>query len=239
MPADAAVSEVNDRVLLECRDVSKTYSVRGRDVQAVHSVNLTVHRGETLLIQGHSGAGKSTLLGLLGALEMPSTGTITVEGAPVERMPRAELLAWRRRVGFIFQDHNLLLGWTAEENVTAALLGMDLSRSQQQERARQLLDRFGLGDRLDHLPGELSRGERQRVAVARALVREPAFILADEPTGDVDEDSAQLIIQQLLEAARRTDVALIVATHGLMRPEFSGRLYRMHSGALSADGPVS
>ncbi|MGO8752161.1 MAG: ABC transporter ATP-binding protein [Thermoguttaceae bacterium] len=230
---------VTDRVFIECRDVRKTFMLRGHEVQAVKCVDLSIRRGETLLIRGESGAGKSTLLGLLAVLEMPSAGTMTVDGARVDLMQGAALLAWRRRVGFIFQAHNLLLGWTAEENVTAGLMGMGLAQTEQRERARQALDRVGLGSRLDHLPGELSMGERQRVAVARALVRQPAFIVADEPTADVDETSAQLIIKQLLEAARQPDVTLVVATHGDIRPEFTGRVFAMKSGTLIPDGSVS
>ena len=237
--ADVPTPSVTDRVFLECRELGKSFTIRGREVHAVKDVNLSIERGETLVIRGESGAGKSTLLGLLAVLEKPSTGTITVDGARVDLMQGAALLAWRRRVGFIFQDHNLLLGWTAEENTTAALMGMGLPRAEQRERARQALERVGLGNRLAHLPGELSMGERQRVAVARALVRQPAFILADEPTADVDETSARLIIEQLLEAARRPDVTLIVATHGNIRPELAGRVFTMKSGALIREGSVS
>ena len=235
VPAPSAT----DRVFIECHDVGKTFMLRGREVHSVKAVDLTVQRGETLIIHGESGAGKSTLLGLLAVLERPSAGTLTVDGARVDLLQGDALLAWRRRVGFIFQAHNLLLGWTAEENVAAALMGMGLPRAEQRERAKQALDRVGLGSRLDHLPGELSMGERQRVAVARALVRQPAFILADEPTADVDEASAQLIMEQLLEAARRPDVTLIVATHGEVRPELTGRVFAMKSGALIPEGSVS
>ena len=168
--ADAIRPSVTDHAFLECREIGKTFTIRGREVHAVKAVDLSLQRGETLIIRGESGAGKSTLLGLLAVLERPSAGTITADGARVDLMQGAALLAWRRRVGFIFQDHNLLLGWTAEENTTAALMGMGLPRAEQRERARQALERVGLGSRLDHLPGELSMGERQRVAVARALV---------------------------------------------------------------------
>ncbi len=231
--------EVTDGVLIECRGLGKSFMLRGREVQAVKAVDLSIRRGETLLIQGESGAGKSTLLGLLAVLEMPRAGTMTVDGARVDQMQGAALLAWRRRVGFLFQAHNLLLGWTAEENVTAGLMGMGLGQAAQRQRAQQALERVGLGSRFDHLPGELSMGERQRVAVARALVRQPAFIVADEPTADVDETSAQLIIQQLLEAARQPDVTLVVATHGTVRPEFTGRVFAMKAGALIPDGSAS
>jgi len=236
---DVSAPPVTDRVFLECHDVGKTFTLRGREVHAVKGVDLSIKRGETLIIQGESGAGKSTLLGLLAVLEMPSAGTMTVDGARVDLMQGAALLAWRRRVGFIFQAHNLLLGWTAEENVTAALMGIGLTHAEQRQRARQALERVGLGSRIDHLPGELSMGERQRVAVARALVRQPAFILADEPTADVDETSAQLIIEQLLEAARQPDVTLVVATHGNIRPELTGRVFAMKSGTLIPEGSVS
>jgi putative ABC transport system ATP-binding protein len=229
---------VADRMFVQCHDVGKTFTLRGREVPVVKGVNLSIQRGETLLIHGESGAGKSTLLGLLAVLEMPSAGTMTVEGERVEAMQGAALLTWRRRVGFIFQPHNLLLGWTAEENVTAGLMGMGLTRAEQREQARRALERVGLGQRLDHLPGEHSMGERQRVAVARALVRQPAFILADEPTADVDETSAHLITEQLLEAARQPDVTLVVATQGTIRPELTGRVFVMKSGALVAEGSI-
>jgi len=236
VPADPATPGVTDRVFLECRGLGKTFKIRGREVRAVEAVDLTVHCGERVVLRGESGAGKSTLLGLLAGLERPSAGTIAVDGARLDEMRGAALAAWRRRrVGIIFQDHNLLDGWTAEENTAAALMGMGLTRGEQRERARQALERFGLGDRLDHLPGELSMGERQRVAVARALIREPAFILADEPMADVDEASARLIIEQLLETARRPEVTLIVATHGNVRPE----VFSMKSGTLTPEGPAS
>jgi len=236
---DVSAPSATDRVFLECRQLEKTFLLRGHEIHAVKDVNLTIERGETLTIHGESGAGKSTLLGLLAVLERPTAGTIAVDGARVDQMQGSALLDWRRRVGFIFQAHNLLLGWTAEENTAAALMGMGLPRAEQRERARQALERVGLGDRLEHLPGELSLGERQRVAVARALVRQPTFILADEPTADVDETSAQLIMGQLLEAARRPDVTLIVATHGDVRPELTGRVFAMKSGTLIPEGSVS
>jgi ABC-type lipoprotein export system ATPase subunit len=232
MPTEIPAPSVTDRVFIECHGVRKTFLLRGREVDSVKGVDLSIKRGETLVIHGESGAGKTTLLGLLALLERPSSGTITVDGASADLMQGDALLAWRRRVGYVFQAHNLLLGWTAEENVAAALMGMGLPKAEQRQRARQALHRVGLGDRLEHLPGELSMGERQRVAVARALVRQPSFILADEPTADVDEVSAQLIIEQLLEAARRPDVTLIVATHGEVRPELTGRVFAMKSGAL-------
>lgn len=237
--AEVPTPSATDRVFLECRGLGKSFTVRGREVYAVKAVDLSIDRGETLIIHGESGAGKSTLLGLLAVLERPSSGTLTVDGARIDLLQGAALLAWRRRVGFIFQAHNLLPGWTAEENVAAALMGMGLPKAEQRQRARQALERVGLGNRFDHLPGELSLGERQRVAVARALVRQPTFILADEPTADVDEASAQLIMDQLLEAARRPDVTLIVATHGEVRPELTGRVFAMKSGALTAEGSVS
>ncbi len=228
-----------NHTFLECRGLSKTFAVRGRAVAAVEPVDLTIQRSETVVIHGPSGAGKSTLLGLLAGLERPSAGTIAVDGNRLDLLSGAELAAWRRRnVGFVFQDHNLLPGWTAEENVAAALVGLGLARGERRERARQALERLGLGGRLDHLPGELSVGERQRVAVARALVKKPALILADEPTGDVDEDSGRLIIEQLLEAARRPEAAMIVATHGDVRAELAGRSFAMRSGTLIPDGPA-
>ncbi len=229
---------VTNGAFIECHGLGKTFMLRGREVQSVKDVDLTVERGETLIIHGESGAGKSTLLGLLAVLEKPSAGSITVDGTRVDLLEGDALLAWRRRVGFVFQAHNLLLGWTAEENVAAGLMGVGLPKAEQRQRAKQALERVGLGDRLDHLPGELSMGERQRVAVARALIRQPDFILADEPTADVDETSAQLIMEQLLEAARRPDVTLIVATHAEVRPELTGRVFTMKSGALTADGSV-
>ena len=230
---------VTDGVLIECRDVRKTFMLRGHEVHAVKCVNLSIRRGETLLIRGESGAGKSTLLGLLAVLEMPSTGTMTVDGASVDLMQGAALLAWRRRVGFIFQAHNLLLGWTAEENVTAGLMGMGLWQNRAARAGpagpRSCRTRQSLGSpsrRIEH-------GRAAACSRSPGVVRQPAFIVADEPTADVDETSAQLIIKQLLEAARQPDVTLIVATHGNVRPEFTGRVFAMKSGTLIPDGSVS
>ncbi|MGQ9576368.1 MAG: ABC transporter ATP-binding protein [Thermoguttaceae bacterium] len=226
----------SEEVSIWCRAVSKTFVVRAREIHALSDVDLVVKRGETVVLRGPSGAGKSTLLGLLAGLERPSAGTLAVDGNRLERLSGTELAAWgRRRVGFVFQDHNLLLGWSAEENVAAALVGSGLSRPEKRAQTRQALQRLGLADRLDHLPGELSVGERQRVAVARALIKQPALILADEPTADVDEASARLIIEQLLEAAHRPEVTLIVATHGPVAPELAGRRLRLESGRLVLD----
>src|SRR6476659_4416294 len=181
-------------------NLSKSYPVAGRRLQVLRDLSLSVERGEMVAIMGASGVGKSTLLHLLGGLDRPDAGTIVVGGHEITAMPDPDLVAFRnRQVGFVFQFHHLLPEFSALENAEMPMRIGRTPLAEARPRAEALLQRVGLADRLSHRPGMLSGGEQQRVAVARALVMQPLVLLADEPTGDLDEATAETLHQLLRE----------------------------------------
>jgi lipoprotein-releasing system ATP-binding protein len=214
------------------QNLGKTYPTRSGDLVVLRDVNLTMNPGEALAIVGPSGSGKSTLLYLLGALERPTSGTYKLGAQEPFALPDAELAHFRNRsIGFVFQDHHLLLQCSVLENVlipTLASPGENLEK-----RARQLLDRVGLSQRLEHRPAELSGGERQRVAVARALIHKPALLLADEPTGNLDRKTAQTVGQLLLDMHQQEQTMLIVVTHSAELARTLPRRMEMQDGTLA------
>ncbi len=197
----------------------KTYGA----VTALRGASLRVAAREFVALTGPSGAGKSTLLNLVGALDQPDSGTIAVDGKPVPA-PRDAVEFRRRLVGFVFQDHLLLPYLSAQSNVETALMATGVGRHERQRRSRDLLNEVGLSHRVHHLPSELSAGERQRVAVARALANEPRLLLADEPTGALDSVSSDRVLALLAEMRRRHGMTLIVASHD---PALSARADRV------------
>jgi len=213
--------------------LNKEYPTRSGPLRVLREVNLSLSRGDALAIMGPSGSGKSTLLHILGALDCPSSGTVTLEGSNPFLMPEWQLAAFRNeRIGFVFQDHHLLPQCSVIENVLIpTLVNRDSRSNGVPQYARQLLDRVGLSSRLDHRPAELSGGERQRVAVARALVLKPVLLLADEPTGNLDRKNAQAIGELLLELHRQENNILIVVTHSL-------ELARLFPGRREVDDGV-
>jgi lipoprotein-releasing system ATP-binding protein len=199
---------------LVTRGLTKRYSSPGGDLSILEGVDLSLERGSALAIVGPSGAGKSTLLYLLGALDSPTTGTMTLLGDDPHAMNPTQQAAFRNRhVGFVFQDHHLLPQCTVMENVLIPTLAGDGATMEAEQRAHQLLDRVGLSARLDHLPAKLSGGERQRVAVCRALIHRPTLLLADEPTGNLDRVSADAVGSLLLELHAEQNTILICVTH--------------------------
>ena len=196
-------------------DVSKEYPTRAGSLSVLRGVNLSLARGDALAVMGPSGSGKSTLLHMLGTLDRPTAGSVTLEGTDPFALPERELAAFRnRRIGFVFQDHHLLPQCTVLENVLIpALVADDRERAVARSDARHLLERVGLGARLDHRPAELSGGERQRAAIARALIRKPKLLLADEPTGNLDRKTAQGIGELLTDLHRQERTILVVVTH--------------------------
>jgi lipoprotein-releasing system ATP-binding protein len=198
---------------LIAQSLGKTYPSRGRDLVILRDTNLSLGSGESAAIMGPSGSGKSTLLNILGALEPPTAGTVTLDGTDPFTLADRDLARFRnRRVGFVFQDHHLLPQCSALENVLLpTLAGGDAAPAA--DRAQRLLQRVGLADRMDHRPAELSGGERQRVAICRALINQPAVLLADEPTGNLDRTTSESIADLLLEIHREEDTILVVVTH--------------------------
>ncbi len=217
--------------LLETRGVSKTYPFRGRAVDVLSDVDFSAHAGELTAIVGHSGTGKSTLLHILGLLTEPDRGSVVVDGTDTSGLGDGELAGLRRaKMGFVFQSYNLLPQHSALRNT---LIPSVRRGKEAQDRARELLERVGLGERVDHLPAQLSGGEQQRVALARALVNDPPVILADEPTGNLDGESEQRLLAQLLELAREGR-AVVVVTHNQAVSDAADRVYRMADGRVSS-----
>ncbi|SRR5579871_650255 len=206
--------------MLEVRQVSKSYATPRGLLRILDNVSLSLSRGDAVAIMGPSGSGKSTLLYLLGALEPPTSGTVTLDGRNPFELSEKELAAFRnKQVGFVFQDHCLLPQCSVIENVLVPTLVTD-ARHGVEARARELVERVGLMDRMDHRPGELSGGEQQRVAMARALIREPLLLLCDEPTGNLDHQSAEAVATMLLDLHRNQRTILVVVTHN---PELASR----------------
>jgi lipoprotein-releasing system ATP-binding protein len=218
---------------LHVEHLAKDYPTRSGPLSVLRDVNLELERGEAAVVMGPSGSGKSTLLHILGTLDTPTRGRVRIEDTDPFALPERALADFRnRRIGFVFQDHHLLPQCSVLENVLIPTLVAREDRTAVEKWARELLDRVGLADRLDHRPAELSGGERQRVAVARALVHRPVLLLADEPTGNLDRRSAQAIGRLLLELHREQSNILVVVTHSAELAETFPRVLSMEDGGL-------
>jgi lipoprotein-releasing system ATP-binding protein len=200
--------------MLQLAAVTKQFPTPTEPLVVLRDVSLAIAQGQSLAIVGPSGSGKTTLLSILGTLDRPTSGTVELDGQDPFQLPEPSLAAFRnRRIGFIFQDHHLLPQCSALENVLLPTIAAGVATPEAIERARAMLQRIGLGDRLGHRPAALSGGERQRVAIARALIQRPQLVLADEPTGNLDRTTAAAIGELLLELPLEQKLILIVVTH--------------------------
>jgi putative ABC transport system ATP-binding protein len=225
--------------MIELVDVHKTYRRGQSEVHALRGVSLTVPDGQFLSIMGPSGSGKSTLLNVLGALDVPTRGTIRIESKELSHLGDKELSAFRRdRIGFVFQFFNLLPTLTAIENVMLPALLGGKPRAQVRERAQGLLTRVGLGGRMEHRPDEMSGGEMQRVAVARALSTRPALLLADEPTGNLDSKSSKEILALIRETTQESKITVVMVTHDSNAALVGDRLVRFADGNVVSDEAI-
>ena len=220
---------------LKVTDLTKDYPTRSGPLLVLRGIGLELQRGEALAVMGPSGSGKSTLLHILGTLDQPTAGTVRLDGKDPFALPEPELADFRNRhIGFIFQDHHLLPQCSVLENVLIPTLVGDDNPADADKWGRELLERVGLSGRLDHRPAELSGGERQRVAVARALIRKPILLLADEPTGNLDRRTAQAIGQLLLDLHRQEQTMLVTVTHSAELARAFPRRMEMSDGLLQA-----
>jgi lipoprotein-releasing system ATP-binding protein len=219
--------------LVDARGIVKSFPVGGRRLTVLQDLDLQVEAGQMVAIVGASGVGKSTLLHVLGGLDRADRGSVTVGDAELTAMPDADVVAFRnQRIGFVFQFHHLLPEFSAIENAEMPMRIARLPLAEARPRADALLRRVGLGERLDHRPGMLSGGEQQRVAVARALVMRPAVLLADEPTGDLDEQSADALHALLREMHEAFGLTSVIATHNPRLAAACDRVLRLVSGRL-------
>ena len=208
--------KTSTKTVISINNISKVYE-GPPPVRALDGVSLEVKEGDFVAIVGQSGSGKSTLLNMIGLLDSITEGSIEIEESDVSKLSDNELSKFRgEKIGFIFQSFFLLPGLTAQENVAEGLLYQGISRTERLEKAKEVLDQVGLADRLTHLPKELSGGQQQRVAIARALVQDPAFVLADEPTGNLDQSTTSKVMSFLIELIKEHNISAIIASHNPM-----------------------
>lgn len=220
--------------LVSIRDLRKTYRRGAETVDVLHGLDLDIEAGDFAALMGPSGSGKTTLLNLIGGLDSPTSGAIEVAGQRIDRMTGGQLAQWRsRNVGFVFQFYNLMPTLTAQRNVELPLLLAPLSAAQRKRNAGIALELVGLEDRGRHRPGELSGGQQQRVAIARAIVSDPVFLICDEPTGDLDRQSAEEILMLLQRLNREHGKTIIMVTHDPKAAEYATHTLHLDKGTLA------
>ena len=234
------VQDVTARPVLQLIELRRTFHQAGRAIPVLQGASAALYPGQAVALVGPSGAGKSTLLHIAGLLETPDGGHVVVDGTDCARLSDTDRTRVRRSaMGFVYQFHQLLPEFSALENVAMPQMIMGVSRRAGQERARGLLEMLGLGERLDHQPAQLSGGEQQRTAIARALANEPRLLLADEPTGNLDPTTSAHVFHELLELIRHTGVAALIATHNLALAARMHRVLRLENGLLIETNPAT
>ncbi len=214
-------------------DIHKVYHLKGEEVHALRGINLEIPHGEYLSVMGPSGSGKTTLFNMIGGIDRPTKGDIFIDGVDLSKMP-SKAMAWLRcqKIGYIFQTFNLIPVLTAMENVALPMTFLGVDKESRHKKAVDLLNLVGLGDRVDHRPTELSGGQQQRVAIARALANDPAIILADEPTGNLDLNTGFAIVQLLYRLKAERGTTIICATHDLKMIDISDRVVFLRDGTV-------
>lgn len=224
--------------MIECRGITKNYRKGNNTITPLEALDLAVRKGEFLALMGPSGSGKTTLLNLLSGIDSPSSGSLVIAGVDIGKLPRRELTKWRaKHVGYIFQLYHLVPVLTAFENVELPLLLDNISKKERHAKVRAALELVGLGDRAHHTPAELSGGQEQRVAIARAIVADPPLLVADEPTGDLDRESAGRILDLLRELAREHHKTIVMVTHDARAAAAADRTLHLEKGQLLEADP--
>jgi putative ABC transport system ATP-binding protein len=221
-------------LVVEAVDLKKTYMLGKIPVQALRGVNLQVEKGDFLSILGPSGSGKSTLLNLIGALDKPTEGKLSIDGVDVSTLNDNELADLRLRIGFVFQFFNLIPRFTARDNVELSMSILGKSKAERKKHAEELLETVGLKDRINHKPAELSGGQQQRVAIARALANDPRFLLMDEPTGNIDSKTAEEVLS-LIKKINEKGVTIIMVTHDQRLAGEAKRTVQIIDGVITSD----
>jgi len=219
--------------MIICKSISKSYTKGTNIVTPLENLDLEVGRGEFLALMGPSGSGKTTLLNLISGIDSPASGSLVIDGENIAAFSRKELTQWRaRKVGYIFQLYHLIPVLTAFENVELPLLITSMSRAERKQKAEEALEIVGLKDRSHHTPSELSGGQEQRVAIARALVADPVLLVADEPTGDLDRESATMILELLQSLSRERGKTIVMVTHDARAAAAADRILHLEKGKL-------
>jgi putative ABC transport system ATP-binding protein len=232
-PTEVMMNAVNQRPVIETRDLRKTYKMGDTEVHALNGVDFIVHKGEMLAVVGQSGSGKSTLMAIIGALDKPTSGSYLLDGVEIGQMSDNSLSDIRNhRIGFVFQKFNLLARTSTLNNVALPLVYAGVDAKERRERAKIALEMVGLGSRLDHKPNELSGGQQQRVAIARALVSNPSMILADEPTGNLDSKTGEEIMALFHQLHDQQGITLIIVTHSPEIAQQAQRVVTMRDGVI-------
>jgi putative ABC transport system ATP-binding protein len=230
------MTDQGEKFAIETLDLKKSYKMGLITVHALRGVNLKIRHGEMTSVVGPSGSGKSTLLNMLGALDTPTSGKILIDGSDISRMGERALARFRnRKIGFIFQSYNLIDRSKVTKNVELPAIVADMPKKLRDRRVHELLDLVGLGDKANRRPNALSGGEQQRVAIARALINEPAFILADEPTGNLDSKTGEEIQNLLIRVNQEKNATIVVVTHNLELAERTGRILHLRDGVVEKE----